>query len=155
MSVIHRIEFWGDTHHPKILDIIRILLGLLLIIKGATFLSNATYLRDLIIENKSLSQSPEMITAILYYVTYIHLVGGTLIFLGLFTRLSAIFQLPIILGAIFFVNYTLSFVNSELWLSVIVLALLALFIVIGSGPLSLDHFLTEFNADNDSNEDLK
>ncbi|MGZ3755705.1 MAG: DoxX family protein [Mucilaginibacter sp.] len=152
MSVIHRIEYWGDHHHPKILDIIRMMLGVLLIIKGYTFMSNAAYLRDLIIENKSLSQSPDMITAILYYVTYVHLVGGTLIFLGLFTRLSSIFQLPILLGAIFFINDTLAFVNSELWLSILTLGLVVLFAVLGSGPLSLDRFLTDYKAEDEMAE---
>lgn len=152
MSVIHRIENWGDHHHPKILDIIRMMLGVLLIIKGYTFMSNAAYLRDLILENKSLSQSPDVITAILYYVTYVHLVGGTLILLGLFTRLSSIFQIPILLGAIFFINDTLAFVNSELWLSILTLGLVVLFTVLGSGPLSLDRFLSDFKAEDEAVE---
>ncbi|MDB5010285.1 MAG: DoxX family rane protein [Mucilaginibacter sp.] len=144
MNLIHKIEYWGDSHHPKILDMIRILLGLLLVAKGISFLNNAAYLRDLIIENQAIDQPQEVITAIIYYVTYVHLVGGILIFLGLFTRLAAIFQLPIVLGAVFFINIFNSFVNSELWLSIISLGLLVLFIVIGSGPLSLDSFLTGF-----------
>jgi putative oxidoreductase len=141
MNVIHKVQIWGDSHHPKILDIIRMLLGLLLIAKGIAFFNNAAFLRDLIIENQKVNQPDGVITAIIYYVTYVHLVGGALIFLGLFTRLAAIFQLPIVLGAVFFINIMTSFVNSELWLSVIVLALLVLFIIIGSGPLSLDNYL--------------
>src|ERR1700761_2497293 len=154
MSVIHRIQFWGDNHHPKILDIIRMLLGLLLVVKGVSFLNNAAYLRDIIIENQAINQPEGVITAIIYYVTYVHLVGGALIFLGLFTRLAAIFQLPIVLGAVFFVNIMHSWVNSELWLSVIVLALLVLFIVIGSGPLSLDRFLPGMITDDDKVQGL-
>jgi putative oxidoreductase len=148
MNVIHKIEYWGDTHHPKILDLIRILLGLLLLAKGIAFLNNAAFLRDLILQNQSFTQSPDLITAIIYYVTYIHLVGGALILLGLFTRISTIFQLPIMLGAIFFINDTLSFVNSELWLSILVLALLLLFMVIGSGRLSVDKFLIDMSMEN-------
>jgi putative oxidoreductase len=149
MNVIHKVESWGDSHHPKILDIIRMLLGLLLIVKGIAFFSNAAFLRDLIIENQKVNQPEGVITAIIYYVTYVHLVGGALIFLGLFTRLAAIFQLPIVLGAVFFINIMTSFVNSELWLSVIVLALLVLFIIIGSGPLSLDNYLPGIAPDED------
>jgi putative oxidoreductase len=143
MSVLNKIGVWGDSHHPRILDLIRMLLGLLLVIKGTDFLNNAAYLRDLVIENQAIRRSPETITAIIYYVTYVHLVGGALIFLGLFTRLAAIFQLPIVLGAVFFVNIMNSYVNSELWLSILVLALLVLFMIIGSGPLSLDRFLSD------------
>ncbi len=99
MNVIHKIQFWGDSHHPKILDIIRMLLGLVLVAKGMAFLSNAASLRDLIIDNEKVDQPQDLVTAIIYYVTYVHLVGGALIFLGLFTRLASIFQLPIVLGA--------------------------------------------------------
>ena len=154
MSVVHKIETWGDAHHPKILDILRMLLGLLLIMKGYEFLDNIISLRDLLVANKSLSSSPDLITAIIYYVTYIHLVGGALIFLGLFTRLACIFQLPIVLGAIFFINIFTSFVNSELWLSVLALGLLVLFIVLGSGPLSLDGFIAGFKGEDDEIPDL-
>ena len=154
MNLVHRIEFWGDTHHPRVLDIIRMLLGILLVAKGVDFFEHMAYLRDLVVENKSISQSPELVTAIIYYVTYVHLVGGVLIFLGLFTRLASIFQLPIVLGAVFFINILTSFVNSELWLSIIALGLLVLFIIIGSGPLSLTGFLTDFNKDNDAIADL-
>jgi putative oxidoreductase len=154
MNVIHKIEYWGDAHHPRILDVIRMLLGLLLIAKGISFLINAGYLRDLIIQNEAISQPQEVITAIIYYVTYVHLVGGALIFLGLFTRLASIFQLPIVLGAVFFVNDMHSFLNSELWLSVITLALLVLFVIIGSGPLSLDRFLPGMKSDDQEIRDL-
>jgi len=72
------------------------------------------------------------------------LVGGTMIFLGLLTRLAAILLLPIVFGAIFFVNILNPFFNAELWLSILVMALLILFIIIGSGPLSLDRFLSNY-----------
>jgi uncharacterized membrane protein YphA (DoxX/SURF4 family) len=143
MNILYKARNWGNAHHPKILDIIRMLLGLLLVIKGVQFLNNAAYLRYLIIENKAIRQSPEIITALIYYTTYVHLVGGVLIFLGLFTRIAAVFQLPIVFGAVFFVNILLSYVNAELWLSIIVLALLVLFIVIGSGPWSVDRLLSD------------
>jgi putative oxidoreductase len=149
MNITQKIKYWGDLHHPKILDIIRILLGLFLIGKGYIFLNNSGYLRYLIIENRAIQQSPEIISALIDYVTYIHLVGGFLIFLGLFTRLWALLNLPIVFGAVFFVNITSPFVNSELWLSILVLALLFLFVVIGSGPLSLDRLLSSTKIDDD------
>jgi putative oxidoreductase len=141
MSFLYKIKTWGDTHHPKILDIIRILLGLMLFLKGLAFFNNAPYLRYLIIENKIIRQSPELISALINYVTYVHLVGGIMVFLGLFTRLAALLQIPIVFGAVFFVNILTYYINSELWLSVLVLALLSLFVIIGSGPLSLDRAL--------------
>ncbi|MDB5118452.1 MAG: DoxX family protein [Mucilaginibacter sp.] len=143
MKFIKRIENWGDTHHPKILDLVRIVLGIFLVMKGLEFMHNIPFLRDLLLQNTSVNLSPFMIAIILRYVTYVHMVGGTLIFLGLFTRLSSLMQLPIILGAVFYVNILNPFVSSELWLSIIVLTLLLLFTIIGSGPLSLDNLLTD------------
>jgi uncharacterized membrane protein YphA (DoxX/SURF4 family) len=142
MKLISNIENWGNKHHPKLLDLIRILLGVFLIFKGILFYEDMTILRDLIVEAKLIDLSPDAITALLYYVTYAHLVGGTLIFLGLITRLASLIQIPIVLAAVFLVNIPNRAVNSELWLSIMILALLLLFVIIGSGPLSLDRFLT-------------
>ncbi len=119
MNSIHKLVSWGDQHQPKILDLIRMVLGLLLLVKGIVFLNKGAYLRDLII--------------------------------GLFTRLASLLQLPIVFGAVFFVNILSSFVNSELWLSVLVLALLVMYVFIGSGPLSLDRLIREY-ADEAKNE---
>jgi putative oxidoreductase len=141
MTITKKIGAWGDRHHPKILDILRMVLGAFLLTKGIIFLNNAGYLRYLIIETGAIKGSPTLISAILYYVTYMHVLGGGLIFLGLYTRLWALLQLPIVFAAVFFVNITAEYVNSELWLSVLVLVLLALFLVIGSGPFSLDQLL--------------
>ncbi|HEY4288500.1 MAG TPA: DoxX family membrane protein [Puia sp.] len=141
MNITHKISSWGDRHHPGILDILRMLLGIFLLFRGIVFFNNAAYLRYLIIDSKAINESPEMITAIIIYVTYVHIVGGGLILLGLFTRLSALLQLPIVFAAVFFVNITSPYINSELWLSILVLALLLLFLLIGSGPFSLDRLL--------------
>jgi putative oxidoreductase len=50
-------------------------------------------------------------------------------------------ELPILFGAVFLVNIAAPFVYSELWLSILSLALACLFVIIGSGPLSLDRLL--------------
>jgi putative oxidoreductase len=144
MKTLSKFRTWGDAHHPKILDIIRMLVGLLLIAKGYVYFNNAAYIRELIIQNKLINQSEDLITAIIFYTTYVQMAGGMMIFLGLSTRIAAIFELPIIFGAVFFINILNPFFNSELWLSVLVMALLILFIVIGSGPLSLDRLLSDY-----------
>jgi putative oxidoreductase len=143
MNITKKISAWGNRHHPKILDVIRMLLGLFLLSKGIIFFNNAGYLRYLILEKQAINQPPGVITAIIYYVTYMHILGGGLIFLGIYTRFWALLQLPIVFGAVFLVNITAPYVHSELWLSILVLALLFLFLVIGSGPLSLDSLLSK------------
>jgi putative oxidoreductase len=147
MNIIYRTRDWGDRHHPRILDIIRILLGLLLAIRGYVYFNNTGYIRELILQNRFLGRSPDVVMAIVYYSIYIQLVGGIMILLGLFTRVAAALQLPIIFGAVFFVNIFSPFFNSELWLSILVLALLILFVVIGSGPWSFDRFWEGYKTD--------
>jgi uncharacterized membrane protein YphA (DoxX/SURF4 family) len=61
---------------------------------------------------------------------------------GLLTRWVALLQVPILVGAIVFINTQKSgfAAQSELGLAVLVLLLLIFFLVEGSGPLSLDHY---------------
>ncbi len=143
MNLVQKIERWGDVHHAKWLDSIRIILGLLIFSKGLAFISDTEAQKDWIIQNSAFGFSGLMALALVHTVAFAHLVGGVLITLGLVTRFAAVIQIPILLGAVFFVNLTKGFspLNSELWLSVLVLMLLILFWIVGSGPYSVDHWL--------------
>ena len=50
MNLVHKIEKWGDVHHPGALDIIRIVLGIFLLLKGYYFMENSAYLEELIVD---------------------------------------------------------------------------------------------------------
>jgi putative oxidoreductase len=143
MSVVQKVEHWGDLHHAKWLDGVRIILGLIIFSKGVTFISHTNVQQDWILHNSTFGFSGLMALVLIHVVAFVHLVGGLLIMLGLLTRMSVVFQMPILLGAVFFVNLTrgLTFVNSELWLSVIVFLLLVVFWIIGSGPFSVDAWI--------------
>lgn len=82
--------------------------------------------------------------ALAHYVAFAHLVGGFLIALGLKTRFAILFQLPILIGAVFFVNIDQGFLsvsnNLEFELSLIVLVLLLVFLFYGSGKVSMDNW---------------
>jgi putative oxidoreductase len=140
MTVIQKIEHWGDVHHAKWLDVIRIVLGLLIFSKGIAIVSNTTTLQDLLLENNTFGFSGMMASLAIHIVGFVHLVGGILITIGLVTRFAAVIQIPILLCAVFFVNlvHGFSILNNELWLSILVLLLLILFWVVGSGPYSVD-----------------
>ncbi|REA60372.1 DoxX family protein [Dyadobacter luteus] len=139
MNMMNRIEHWGDTHHPAWLDAVRIGLGVLLFVKGVSFISDTTKLSELVSE---LDIRLWTVTAV-HYVAFAHIFGGFLIALGCLTRLSALIQIPILITAVFFVNMRtgFSYLNSELWLSLIVLFLVVLFSVIGSGRFSMDEWM--------------
>lgn len=139
MNLIHRVEHWGDRHHPQWLDYFRIALGIIILAKGISFVNDADAVRKLI-EQTNFQLS---IWGAVHYVGFTHLVGGLFIILGFQTRLASLLLVPILFCAVFFVNITngFSFLNSELWLSIIVLIGLMVFAVMGSGKYSLDNMM--------------
>ncbi len=141
MNLLHRVEHWGDTHHPAWTDALRIMLGTILVLKGISFISDTTYLTQLVGGLKFDLWSVMLV----HYIAFAHLFGGFLIAVGCLTRLMCLLQLPILVGAVFFVNISQGFstLNSELWLSLVVLGLLLAFIVLGSGRFSMDEYVRQ------------
>src|ERR1700744_6016728 len=101
MNMVHKIEAWGDGHHPVVWDVLRIALGIFLLLKGVAFMQNTADLKALIESQNMIDFSSGMLVAMVYYVTFAHMVGGIMITLGILTRLSSIIQIPIIFGAVF------------------------------------------------------
>jgi uncharacterized membrane protein YphA (DoxX/SURF4 family) len=143
MNLVHKIENWGDTHHPKVLDLVRIVLGVFLLLKGIAFMENTAYLKSLIDSQDVVDLSPGVLMALVYYVTFAHMVGGVLIAVGILTRLGCIIQIPIVLGAVFLTGIFQEPINAMAWPSIVALILLVLFTILGSGPISLDKYLSE------------
>ena len=73
-----------------------------------------------------------------HVIAFAHILGGVLLVLGMLTRFACLIQIPVLLGAIIFVNAKQGIWTpfSELWLSILVLLLLIYFLVIGNGPWS-------------------
>ena len=135
MNLLQRLEFWGDRHHPKWLDFVRIALGLFLCYKGIDFLMHMSELISLM-KGKTFGSFAYILAG--QYVVFAHILGGFLLAIGLFTRLACLIQIPILLGAVLFVNTNPDLLRpySALVLSILVLLLLIYFLIIGSGPLS-------------------
>ena len=136
MNFLRRIELWGDRHHPKWLDIIRIALGLFLCYKGIDVYLNMSDFTKTMASHAQFSSFTFLMAA--QYAAFAHVIGGILLVLGLFTRIACLIQIPVLLGAIFFVtgNHDMLRPYSELFLSIIVLLLLIYFLIVGNGPLS-------------------
>lgn len=147
MATYRDIRRWGDEHHPRWLVILRIALGLCLFAKGISFMSNSTLLKELF-SGTSLSNDSGWLPIL---ITWINMLGGLFLILGIRTRLVAILELPIIIGAIVFINVqkTLFAAQSELGLAFLVLLLLVFFIIEGGGPLSVDNYWSK-NKDSHS-----
>ena len=141
MNLAQRLELWGDKHHPKWLDIIRIVLGVFLCFKGFEFLNKMGSLLDVM--NNRLSFNAFAIILLSHYIVFAHILGGFLLTLGLLTRFACLIQIPILIGAVFLVNTTGNILQpfSELWLSIIVLLLLFAFLIVGNGSWSFEWFV--------------
>jgi putative oxidoreductase len=143
MNLVQRVEHWGDAHHPQWLDIIRIALGLFLCYKGVDYLNNMSTMLNLITSKMSFGSFTSMLMS--NYIAFAHILGGILLVLGVLTRFACLIQLPILLGAIFFINLSPEMYRpfSELALSILVFLLLVLFLVVGNGKLSFLTFKEE------------
>ena len=140
MTFLQRVEFWGDHHHPKWLDLLRIALGIFLCYKGVQFMYNTGVLLDMMSRKMSFGQFTLVLIG--HYIVAAHILGGVLLILGLLTRFACLIQIPILMGAIILVNASPTLMQpfSELMVSIVVLLLLVYFLIIGNGPWSFDAF---------------
>jgi uncharacterized membrane protein YphA (DoxX/SURF4 family) len=138
MSVVTDVEKWGNAHRPGFLDFFRIVLGIFLTYKGLEFITN--------MDELEMTASGINVyfagAALAHYVVFEHILGGPLIAFGLFTRILSVMNLPILIGAVIFVNAPRGFLSvgshMELEISLIILAGLIIFTVFGAGKYSLD-----------------
>ena len=147
MSLVHKIEIWGDRHHPKFLDLVRIALGVFLVLKGIAFMETSAYLQDSIINQSAVNISPWLVIVLIYYMTFSLMVGGFFIVFGTLTRFSSLLQIPNVIIVLLVSGFFTTHLNTMEWPSVIALCLLILFAILGSGPLSLDHFVSEIDEE--------
>ncbi len=138
MSLVTKIEGWGNSHRPGWLDIFRIALGIFITFKGFQFMFNIENLQSTTLGMDVMFSG----AALAHYVIFAHALGGPLLIFGLYTRLVSLIQLPILIGAVIFVNYPKGFMSvgnhMELEISIIVLIGLVVFMVFGGGKFSVD-----------------
>ena len=131
MGIATRFSRWRHTYPALLLLLARILIGMVLIVKGIFFISHAQHLRELILQSR-FAAGVGFVTA---YVTFVHLFGAVFIIIGLFTRIAALLQLPVLLGAVFFIlpaQNTTDY-SFDLVLSILVLTLLVVILIKGAG----------------------
>jgi len=138
MGTLQQLERWSTTHHPRWLVFLRVALGICLIIKGISFMNDSVVLESML-HGTSLVYTGGWLPII---VTWLHLLGGFFIIIGLFTRLSTLLLIPVLLVAVLFINLPRGIFSpgSEFGFSLAVLILLIVFFIEGGGPLSLDDY---------------
>lgn len=144
MDLVKRAYSWRETHRDSfVMAGLRVLLGLIFIIKGVLFISDTTALQQLITTSRFEAGS----VIIAHYIAMIHLTGGLLIAMGAITRIAVLFQLPIVIGAILFNAQDLVLtLKSELLLSIAVLILSLVILFFGSGIYSADRLLKQYDS---------
>jgi len=139
MYFLHKIDVWSEKHHPLWLDFFRVLLGTVLVWQAIYFIINKSAIIQIVDQYGFGFYTMTAAHAIIG----IHLVGGVLIFFGLLTRLAAAIQIPVLFCNIVFIVIPNGFMSlrSEADLTIVVSALVLLFLFEGSGHYSVDSYL--------------
>ncbi len=134
---------WIEDRKDLFFELIRIYLGVALFVRGLYFFLPGG--REILTGFLDTMGTFGWLSAILWshYVIMAHLCGGFFLAIGLLTRLAALIQIPILVGAIFFVHIQegLFTMGQSLELAALVLFLLVIVFVRGPGEWSLDHHL--------------
>ncbi len=139
MDSILKIEDWADQHRPAWMDYLRVLLGLVVLVKGFLFFDNRILINDYVLTHTF--EYLNFMSA--QYVVLISFGGGILITAGLLTRFASLLNLPILIGEVFFVKMPdkFSFMNTNPVISIVVLLLLIVFAIYGAGSFSTEHYI--------------
>jgi uncharacterized membrane protein YphA (DoxX/SURF4 family) len=141
MKSISECKQWFQSHPDVVIDLMRTYLGIGLLIKGIYFLSHRGELDQLLHGADNLAFTQAMV---LHCVIPVHLVGGVLLTVGLLTRVAALLQIPILVGAVFYVHLPKLILigpREGVEFALLVLFLLILIFVFGPGRFSVDHLL--------------
>lgn len=107
-----------EEHKNLSYSFLRIFIGIALLVRGLLFITDPAKVSTL--------AGSEQYLWMYSYIAIVNLVGGALLAVGLFTRIAALIQIPILFGAVFFVHLKQGLLASgqSLELSVMVLFVL-------------------------------
>jgi uncharacterized membrane protein YphA (DoxX/SURF4 family) len=135
MDNVKKMNKWANAHTYYSLDILRMGLGIFLILKGVSFITNSREFEDLIAPASNFLGG--MLT--FHYIASAHIMGGIMIVFGLLTRWAIIAQLPILLGAIL-INFIGEMNANNLFLATSVFGITLFFLFYGGGKHSADYY---------------
>lgn len=140
MGAIREWIDWVESHRDLCFDLVRIYLGIGLFVKGWFFIQNTSVLSELLLNSGRLDVAANLLA---HYIPLAHLGGGLLMAIGFLTRIAVLVQIPILFGAVFLVYYKegLFTQNQGLEFTALVLFLLVVLLLYGSGRFSVDALL--------------
>jgi putative oxidoreductase len=151
MVSLAKYTAWLNERRDLAYALIRVYVGMALFVRGWIFIADSEAAIRLVTDQGGDWLFP---IAVIHYVALAHLVGGLMLTLGLFTRVAALVQLPVLIGATFFIHLSEGLVatGQSFELSALVLFLLMVFLIFGSGPWSVDRFLTRHQEQEEQRE---
>jgi len=138
MESIHKLETWSEQHQNRWFDVLRMVLGVTLHFKGLPFIYHTADLQRLLEAGFGLKNALLAAQAI----AFLHLITGTLIFIGLGTRICSAIMLPVVLAGLFVLGaYGEGNISSDILLTAIVIILLVVAFIYGSGKFSVQYYI--------------
>lgn len=135
--MVQKLIAWLDTYREVAFDLLRIYLGVGLFVRGVLFLYDPAAVTAMLP-----AETPAWVASqgLLTVVALFHVVGGGLITVGLWTRIAALAQVPILFGAVFLSVAGLFSADQSFEFSTLVLFLVVLIFIYGSGRWSVEHY---------------
>jgi uncharacterized membrane protein YphA (DoxX/SURF4 family) len=139
-EAINRCRAWFEARADVALDLVRMYLGVALLLKAVYFMSHREALLSLMSTENPLWVGPAVI---IHYIILAHFTGGIFLALGLLTRIAAFLQIPVLMGAVFYVHLPRMLAlgpRENVELTALVLFLSVVIFFFGAGRLSLDYY---------------
>lgn len=130
---------WAKNHHPGWVDAVRVVTGVIIHLKALLFAQGTAF----IVRTLEMYDHAPAAKVLVYSIGVVNLVGGTLIMIGLQTRINCLIQIPFVIASVLFsLRHNEGwFLLSNLSLSILIFFLLLFFIVEGSGRFSVDQYI--------------
>ena len=140
MQSLNSTRAWILANRDICVEALRIYLGFALFLKGINFLFGNPEIAEVL---KNSTNLPFLSYFSVHIIGMAHVCGGILLAIGLITRAAAISQIPVLIGAILFVHWEKGLFSAEqtLEFTLLVLFLLLVFAIYGSGRISCDYLI--------------
>jgi uncharacterized membrane protein YphA (DoxX/SURF4 family) len=137
MKRINELLQMLEKNRETAYSIVRIYLGIALFVRGIILFADPAAITTL--------AGAHEIYMWHSYIVGAHLIGGLLLALGILTRIAALFQIPILFGAVFFIHIQQGLITGgqSLELAGLVLVLLFVYLLFGSGKYSIDKAISD------------
>ena len=136
---------FGKARVDVALDIIRTAIGVALFIRGVLWAQDSGPVVSMITEG---DMGVIGSAIFIHFVIVAHIIGGLMLAFGFRTRVAAVIQIPVLIGAvgIAFLRGGLFMADQSFELAMLVLVILVVLALFGSGTYSLDHFIYRRHA---------